>query len=77
MPQQLDDLPELPALASHVWQYFVDLHGERGNTGMGASKITSTGLLDWQVVEGITLKHWEIRAIRLIDNLWMSMQANG
>lgn len=75
MPQQLEDLPELPELAAHIWQYFVDLHSERGNSGMGASKITSAGLLDWQAVEGITLKHWEIRAIRLIDNLWMN--ANG
>lgn len=73
IPQQLEDLPELPELATHVWQYFIDLHGERGNSGMGAGKITSAGLLDWQAVEGIKLKQWEIRAIRLIDNLWMSI----
>lgn len=74
MPQQLADLPDLPELGMHVWNYFLELHGERGSSGMGVSKITSSGIIDWQQIEGIRLKHWEIRAIRLLDNLWMESQ---
>lgn len=73
MPDQLADMPELPELCEHVWTYFVELHGERP----GDAKITSSGIMDWQQIEGIRLKRWEIRAIRLIDNTWMQSRAKN
>lgn len=71
MPQQLADAPNLPELAAHVWEYFLQLHIERGSSGMSHRAITSTGIKDWCEISRIKLEPWELRAIRAIDNEWM------
>lgn len=72
LPQQLADARPLPELAAHVWDYFLQLHSERERNGMAVNSINSRGILDWCELSRIRLEHWEIRAIRAIDNEFVS-----
>ena len=71
MPEQLQQEKTLPYLTTHVWKYFVELHGERANNGMSPNRITSTQIKDWCLVMRTSLELWEVRAIRMLDNAWM------
>lgn len=74
-PQQLEDCPELPPLAAHLWGYFVGLCGERGNNGMAESRITAQNVKDWMWFNGVKhLELWEKKALRAADNVWMQQQ---
>ncbi len=74
MPEQLAVTVELPRDAEHVWEYFVDLHNERGHNGMTPNRINSTAIKDWCMVTRVILEPWEVSAIKQLDRLWMSYQ---
>ena len=67
----LENQPELPRHAAHVWSYFHALHETRPTGGMSVSRLTRQDIRLWQEDEGITLEPWERRAIFAIDALWV------
>ena len=74
-PQQLEDCPDLPPLAAHIWGWFIGLCNERGNNGMSASRITAENVKSWMWFNGVTsLELWERRAISALDTCWMIAQ---
>ena len=73
-PRLLEDAPELPDTISYLWQYFLDLHSERPNNGFSPGRLTATVIKDWCEVFMVHLEYWEIKAIREVDSLWISMQ---
>ncbi len=72
----LEEAAELPEMLSYLWQYFLDLHAERPNNGFSPGRLTATIIKDWCEVFMIHLEYWEIKAIREIDAIWISMQNN-
>ena len=75
MPQQLQDVPELPSLASHIWGWFIELHESRGNNGMGTSPITYRDIRDWSDITRTRIEPWEIRALRKVDSAFLQSSA--
>jgi hypothetical protein len=70
-PQQLEDAPELPEHAAHLWSQFLQLHNSRGNNGMEANRITADKVKDWMWFNGLSsLELWEKKAIHALDNCW-------
>lgn len=67
----LKDEKPLPWATAHIWQYFLELHAERPSNGMTPGRITSTAIKDWRELTATRLDLWEIRAIRILDNLWI------
>ena len=69
-PPELE-APPLPPLAAHIWAWFCDLSGERGNNGMGPSRLTARNIMDWCEFTATTLALWERRALRALDDAWI------
>ena len=76
-PEQLANAPALPALAAHVWEYFVQLHNERSAGLMGTAKITARDMRDWCWATGNLLALWERRAIQAVDAAWGRSQTHA
>lgn len=72
LPQELADRPEPPALALHVWGWFLDLHQTRGSNGFGPSPLAYRDIRDWSELTGQRLEPWEVRAIMGIDRAYLS-----
>ena len=68
---ELDNLPELPALASHLWIWWHDLHGTRFNNGMSISRLTRLEIQAWERDGYRTLLPWERQAILEVDAAWV------
>lgn len=76
MPQQLQNVPELPPPAAHLWAWFISISNERGNNGMSALKITADNVKSWMWFNGVNeIEPWERRAISALDNVWMVQYA--
>lgn len=74
-PKQLIG-PELPKHLEYLWGWFNDLDHARGGSGFGPSPISYSELLAWTTLSGIRPQSWEIRAIRLLDTLYLAAQAD-
>jgi hypothetical protein len=77
MPQELAEFPDLPYYLRHVWDYFLELHAERGGNGFGLNPIRRKDIKDWEECTGIRLEGWELRAIRAADAEFMKSQAEA
>ena len=74
-PKQLAEAPALPALAAHVWGWFIELDKGRGNNGMEAARITPDQVTGWMWFNGVlSLELWERKAIAALDNVWFAAQ---
>jgi len=58
---ELDDVPQLPDTAYHVWQAYIDLVG---NTEINYSEIKA-----WSDMTGMNIKAWELSAIMRLEKL--------
>lgn len=80
-PKELLDEPEVPEAVKHIWQWWWELHHERGSTGMGSpAPITSEKLVAWSQLTGEALTPWEVRAIKSLDHTfmgWRGKQSKG
>lgn len=65
----------LPAACAGVWAIFCDLDAERMPGPAGPGPITSGQLLDWQRLHGVELSGWELEALRRLDRLRLSHDA--
>lgn len=67
MPRRLADSPELPAVLDPLWNDFLELHTSRGSNGFGPARIGFVDIDAWQRVGKVTLRPWQIDAIRRAD----------
>lgn len=71
-PRRLVEAQELPAGLELLWDDFLELHSARGSTGFGPARITFVDIDAWQRVNGVTLRPWQIEAIRRADNAYLA-----
>jgi hypothetical protein len=69
---ELANLPKLPPLGAHLWQWFSELTATRTASGLGPNRITRAEIRAWERDEGQSLDLWERRAILRIDQAWIS-----
>lgn len=67
----------IPEAASHVYEWFLELHGERQSSGYGPQPISSPQILAWCQLTGRELQPWEARAIRKLDMAWRAVWADA
>ena len=73
-----EHVPEtyIPFEAEHLWNWFWQLSNARGSSGFGgASPLCFTEIRAWIEVTGLTVRPWEIDAIRAMDGAYMQAQA--
>ncbi|BDU76304.1 phage tail assembly chaperone [Mesoterricola sediminis] len=71
-PPELE-IPDPPVSAVHVLSWFQDLSEARGGTGFGALPIQWGDIQAWSQLTGTTIRPWEVRLIRSLDRLWLSV----
>ena len=76
-PPELEQVRELPKLASYIWGYFCEMHRCRNYTGAAYSRITHSQILDYCRLKKISMSQYEINAIERIDSIWMESQKAG
>ncbi|WP_442417839.1 phage tail assembly chaperone [Oceanibacterium hippocampi] len=74
LPDELGQAPP-PAALAHVYDWFLDLSAGRGGTGFGPAPLSAGEIAAWAALSGITLRDHEVRAIRALDRLWLSLAA--
>lgn len=72
MPQMLRDRPLCPDGCEGLWQAFKELHASRANSGFGPMRISFAEIDAFQRVTGLSLKPWEVEAIRRADRAFMA-----
>lgn len=75
-PKALRDAPQLPEGCEELWRVFGELHACRTSNGWGPNRITYTDVDAFQRVSGITLKGWELDAIRRADRAYLAELAS-
>lgn len=66
-PPELQNLPELPLCAAHLWEWFNALSGQR-TVGMTVNPITWGDIGEWSRLTGNRPRQWELDAIIGMDN---------
>jgi hypothetical protein len=62
--KQFYERVECPELASHVWEWYIELFNEFSDKG---GRIKFRDILDWQGMTFNKLEPWELKAIRAIN----------
>lgn len=76
MPEQLQT-PPLPQNAAHLWEYWSELNTARGYGAGGPNPISFQDLISWQMIRGLTLDKWEVRAILRLDGAFLSASSKA
>jgi hypothetical protein len=64
--------PALPLGARLIWRAFLELHKTRGALGFGPASITYAEIFAWQRVMHSRLLPWEVDALRLVDDAFLT-----
>jgi hypothetical protein len=72
VPVELQDQPELPESASHVWDWFLDLNAGRTASMAGLNTISYLEIKAWADLHNEKLAVWEVKAIKALDNAFLS-----
>lgn len=64
---------ELPIAGRHIWGWFCELCGSR-TAGMASNPLTFMEIEAWARLTGVRPNPFEIRLLKAIDALWMSVQ---
>lgn len=72
LPARLAEARELPDGLDLLWDDFLELHGSRGSTMAGPARISFMDIDAWQRVNRVTLRPWQIEAIRRADTEFMA-----
>lgn len=66
MPPQIQEAPELPASAAHIWEWFCELDASRKD----GSAIGYGDIKDWAELTRTRIRPWEVKALRMLDKLY-------
>ncbi|MBV5327024.1 MAG: hypothetical protein JZU65_05210, partial [Chlorobium sp.] len=74
-PELLDDEPDFPAAAIHIWNWFQQLSWTRGG-GFGPAPLTHNEIRSWYKNMGVKPRPtpWEIEQILRLDGIWFKVQ---
>lgn len=76
MPEELEPVP-CPWEIKYLWGWFIDISRGRNYSGMGAPlPISHNEIKAWQDLTKITMEKWELEAIKAIDDIKMSNDAD-
>ena len=67
--------PECPREVIYVWNSWVELNGARGSSGFAPHPISWSELDAYSRMIGVEIYPWEARAIRAIDDAYLSSWA--
>ena len=76
LPEQLQDLAELPECLAHVWVWFTRLSSKRVN-GMAVGPIQSLEIEAWCRQHDLTMTPFEVRALETLDTLYIQHQSKA
>ncbi len=71
VPVELQDQPELPESAVHVWDWFLDLNSGRTASMAGLNAISYLEIQAWADMTGEQLARWEVVAIKALDRAFL------
>lgn len=69
---ELENIPELPPLAAHIWSAFMDLCRTRQSAGMGPASLSRLEIRLFEQDEGMTFDPWERKLILSVDRAWLA-----
>lgn len=73
-PAELEEEPELPPLAAHLWHWWLELNGSTGGNGFSQNPISYTEIKNWSELTGNQPEPWEVAAIRAIDRAYLNRE---
>jgi len=74
-PKQLEEI-EIPYCVVYIWQWFQEITGGRGYSGMGQPlPISYSELLAWSKLTMTEPTAWEISALKAVDQIFL-IEAN-
>lgn len=68
-PKALADVPDCPPELVYVWEWYLDLF-----TG---SRLSYQEIHYWTQIKSLTLKAWEVEALRSVDKLFWEVHNGG
>jgi hypothetical protein len=68
IPSEYSEAPECPPELAHVWRWFWELDDTRPRGMAGPSPITYAEIDAWARLTGVSLRPFEIWALRAVDN---------
>lgn len=68
--------PEFPDDLLYLWEWFIDLHGARGQGYSGPPPISFSEIKSWCDLMSITLSGWEVDLIKDLDKTYMRVVSN-
>ena len=74
LPEQLQNLTELPDCIRHVWVWFTRLSSKRVN-GMAVGPIASLEIEAWCRLNAIAITPFEVSALEALDAIYISQSA--
>lgn len=72
VPVELQDQPELPESAVHVWEWFLELNSGRTASMAGLNVISYAEIKAWAELLNEKLAVWEVNAIKALDRAFLS-----
>lgn len=67
--------PEVNEFVLYVWEWFIELNSQRTSNGFGSNPIQFIDIKSWAELNQRLIKPWEVKAIRRLDNTWLSEMA--
>lgn len=77
MPEEGINPEELPPVASHVWQWFLQLNASRQGGMSGPLPLSNTEILAFFQLEGLWPEPWELQALRALDGVALASDEKG
>lgn len=59
----------------YIWDWFIELNSQRTSNGYGANPIQYIDIQAWSTLTKKNITAWEVKAIRYMDNIWLSETA--
>ena len=67
----------MPADGEHIWRWFCELTVARGSNGWGPNPLSYQDIAAWVALTGTITRPEEVKAIMLLDRIWMAEQAKA
>lgn len=72
-PKELVDIPKLPDVVAHIWEYFAELNKTRSFSDAGPSSISWQEFRAWRLENKLRLDPWERDALFKLDDTFISV----
>lgn len=76
MPEELNG-PELPEMTEYLWQWFMELHIDRGFTETGPQTVSYQDIKAWADITHRAPRPGEVEAIKRLDYLYLRISSGS